>query len=77
MVNQLTVGGLRLMTLARRSWGPMLECLLMGRVSLLPPGELAVLGAILIFGGIIVLSERRRIGKAVLVTRRKLLSDEP
>lgn len=58
----------------RRSWGPVLECLRMGRpLPGVPPGELAHDGAILILGVIRVLSESRRLVN-VLATRRKLLS---
>lgn len=60
----------------RRSWGPMLECLRMGRPPPgVPPGLDAQLGAIRILGVIRVLSESRRLGKAFW-TRRKLLSGE-
>lgn len=63
-----------------RSCGPMLECLRMGNPPLpgvpgVPPGELAQDGAIRIFGVINVLSDRRRLGKA-LTTLRKLESGE-
>jgi hypothetical protein len=74
----LTVGGERLTVDPRRSWGPMLECLLMGSPPPpgVPPGEDAHDGAMRIFGGIIsALSERRLLGKA-LWTLRKLLSGE-
>lgn len=72
----LTVGGDRLMVEPRRSWGPMLECLRMGRPPPgVPPGLDAQLGAIRILGVIRVLSESRRLGKAFW-TRRKLLSGE-
>lgn len=59
-----------------RSWGPMLECRLMGRPPPgVPPGEEAQDGAIRILGVIRVLSDSRRLGKA-LWTLRKLLSGE-
>lgn len=58
----------------RRSWGPVLECLRMGKPPPgVPPGELAHDGAILILGVIRALSESRRFVN-VLATRRKLLS---
>ena len=60
----------------RRSCGPMLECLRVGRpLPGVPPGDDAHDGAMRIFGGIRVLSERRRLGKA-FATRRKLLSGD-
>lgn len=71
-----TVGGDRLMVDPLRSWGPMLECRLMGRPPPgVPPGEEAQDGAIRILGVIKVLSDSRRLGKA-LWTLRKLLSGE-
>jgi hypothetical protein len=74
----LTVGGERLTVDPRRSWGPMLECRLMGSPPPpgVPPGEEAHDGAMRIFGGIMrALSERRRFGNA-LWTLRKLLSGD-
>ena len=74
----LTVGGDRLTVDPRRSWGPMLECRLMGSPPPpgVPPGEEAQDGAMRIFGGIMrALSERRRFGNA-LWTLRKLLSGD-
>lgn len=60
----------------RRSCGPMLECLRMGSPPPgVPPGDEAHDGAIRILGVISVLSDRRRLGKA-LDTRRKLRSGE-
>lgn len=73
---RLTVGGERLTVDPRRSCGPMLECLRVGRPAVLPgvpPGEDAHDGAMRIFGVISVLSDKRRFGNT-LVTRRKLLS---
>jgi len=74
----LTVGGERLTVDPRLSWGPMLECRLIGRPPPpgVPPGEEAHDGAMRIFGGIMrALSERRRFGNA-LWTLRKLLSGD-
>lgn len=60
----------------RRSCGPMLEWRRVGRPACeppgVPPGDEAHDGAILIFGAIKVLSDRRRPGSR-LTTRRKLL----
>lgn len=72
----LTVGGDRLIAELRRSWGPILECRLIGKPPPgVPPGEEAQDGAIRILGVISVLSDRRLLGNA-LATRRKLLSGE-
>lgn len=72
----ITVGGERLMVEPRRSCGPMLEWRLIGRPPPgVPPGDEAHEGAILILGVMRVLSDRRRLGKA-LATRRKLLSGD-
>lgn len=58
------------------SWGPILECLLIGKPPPgVPPGDEAHDGAIRIFGVISVLSDSLLLGKA-LTTRRKLLSGE-
>lgn len=58
----------------RRSCGPVLECRLIGRPPPgVPPGELEHDGAMRIFGVIKVLSDRRRVGKA-LPTLRKVPS---
>uniref|UniRef100_A0A8D8B285 (northern house mosquito) hypothetical protein n=1 Tax=Culex pipiens TaxID=7175 RepID=A0A8D8B285_CULPI len=70
------VGGERLMLELRRSWGPMLEWRLIGRPPPgVPPGDEAQDGAIRILGVMSVLSDSRRLGKA-LTTRRKLLSGD-
>lgn len=70
---KITVGGDRLMFDPRRSWGPVLECRLMGRPPPgVPPGELAQDGAMRIFGAISVLSDKRRL-VIVFATRKKLL----
>lgn len=59
-----------------RSWGPMLECLRMGKPPPgVPPGDDAHEGAIRIFGVIRVLSDSRRFGNE-FTTLRKLLSGE-
>lgn len=74
----LTVGGDRFTPTVEplRSWGPILECLLIGNPPPgVPPGEEAQEGAIRILGVISVLSDSLRFGKA-LTTRRKLLSGE-
>lgn len=65
----------------RRSCGPVLECRLIGNpLPGVPPGELEHDGAIRIFGVNKVLSDKRRLGKA-LETLKKLPSladdDEP
>lgn len=60
----------------RRSCGPMLECRRIGRPPPgVPPGEEAHDGAIRIFGVIRVLSDNRRVGKA-LETLKKLRSGD-
>jgi hypothetical protein len=75
-----TVGGDKLMADPRRSCGPMLECLRMGRPPPLPgvpPGEELHEGAIRILGGPISwLSDNRLLGGNALCTRRKLLSGD-
>lgn len=75
-VERLTVGGDKLTADPRRSCGPMLEWRRVGRPVVppgVPPGDEAHDGAILIFGVIKVLSDKRRLGKT-LATRKKLLS---
>ena len=75
-VKRLTVGGDRFTADPRRSCGPILECRRVGSPVVppgVPPGDEAQEGAILIFGVIRVLSDKRRFGKT-LATRKKLLS---
>lgn len=61
----------------RLSWGPILECLLVGRPPPgVPPGLEAQDGAIRILGVIRVLSERRRMLGNALATRRKFESGD-
>lgn len=74
---KLTVGGDKFMVEPLLSWGPILECLLIGRPPPgVPPGEEAQDGAIRIFGVIRVLSDSLRLGNAFTTLRRLLSGDE-
>lgn len=74
---KLTVGGDKFIVEPLLSWGPILECLLMGRPPPgVPPGDEAQEGAIRIFGVIRVLSDSLRFGNAFTTLRRLLSGDE-